>query len=246
MDILSVLGLLVGFGAILGGQYLEGGHIDSIMNAVALLIVLGGTLGAVMLQTPLNTFIRALKMLRWIFFPLKYSPEEELNKILEWNHIARKEGLFKLESAAEFEDNLFTQKGLQLIADGGTAEMIRDVLENDLDIQEHNDLQAAKVFEAMGGYSPTIGIIGAVLGLIHVMGNLADPSSLGAGIAVAFIATIYGVALANLLFLPIAGKLKTLVQRRSSLQMMMIEGLICVADGDNPRNIESRLQAYLS
>jgi chemotaxis protein MotA len=246
MDILSVLGLLVGFGAILGGQYLEGGHIDSIMNAVALLIVLGGTLGAVMLQTPMNTFIRALKMLRWIFFPPRHSPEEALNKILEWNQIARKEGLFKLESAAEFEDNLFTQKGLQLIADGGTPEMIRDVLENDLDIQEHNDLQAAKVFEAMGGYSPTIGIIGAVLGLIHVMGNLADPSSLGAGIAVAFIATIYGVALANLLFLPIAGKLKTLVQRRSSLQMMMIEGLIGVADGDNPRNIESRLQAYLS
>jgi chemotaxis protein MotA len=246
MDILSVLGLLVGFGAILGGQYLEGGHIDSIMNAVALLIVLGGTLGAVMLQTPMNTFIRALQMLRWIFFPPKYSPEEELNKILEWNQIARKEGLFKLESAAEFEDNLFTQKGLQLISDGGTPEMIRDVLENDLDIQEHNDLQSAKVFEAMGGYSPTIGIIGAVLGLIHVMGNLADPSSLGAGIAVAFIATIYGVTLANLLFLPIAGKLKTLVQRRSSLQMMMIEGLICVADGDNSRNIESRLQAYLS
>lgn len=246
MDILSVIGLIVGFGAILGGQYLEGGHIDSIMNAVALLIVLGGTLGAVMLQTPLNTFIRALKMLSWIFFPPKQSPEETLNKILEWNQIARKEGLFKLESAAEFEDNLFTQKGLQLIADGSTTEMIRDVLENDLDIQEDNDLQAAKVFDAMGGYSPTIGIIGAVLGLIHVMGNLADPSSLGAGIAVAFIATIYGVALANLLFLPIAGKLKTLIQRRSSLQMMMIEGLIGVADGDNPRNIESRLQAYLS
>jgi chemotaxis protein MotA len=224
MDILSILGLLIGFGAILGGQYLEGGHIDSIMNAVALLIVLGGTLGAVMLQTPLNTFVRALKMLRWIFFPPKYSPEDTLKKVLEWNQIARKEGLFKLESAAEAEDNLFTQKGLQLIADGSTPDM---------------------VFEAMGGYSPTIGIIGAVLGLIHVMGNLADPSSLGAGIAVAFIATIYGVALANLLFLPIAGKLKTLILRRSSLQMMMIEGLIGVADGDNPRNIESRLQAYL-
>jgi len=245
MDILSVLGLLIGFGAILGGQYLEGGHIQSIMNAVALLIVLGGTLGAVMLQTPLNTFISGLRMLRWVFFPPKQSPEEMLDKILAWNQIARKEGLFKLESSAELEDNLFAQKGLQLIADGSSPDMIRDVLENDLDIQEHNDLQAAKIFEAMGGYSPTIGIIGAVLGLIHVMGNLADPASLGAGIAVAFIATIYGVALANLLFLPIAGKLKTLIQRRSSMQMMIIEGLIGVADGDNPRNIESRLQAYL-
>jgi chemotaxis protein MotA len=246
MDILSVLGLIIGFGAILGGQYLEGGHIDSIMNAVALLIVLGGTLGAVMLQTPLNTFVRALNMLVWIFFPPQNSPEKALDKILSWSVIARKEGLFKLESAAEFEENLFAQKGLQLISDGATPEMIRDILESDMDIQEYNDLQSAKVFEAMGGYSPTIGIIGAVLGLIHVMGNLADPSSLGAGIAVAFIATIYGVALANLLFLPISGKLKTLIQRRASLQIMIIEGLVGVADGDNPRNIESRLQAYLN
>ena len=246
MDILSILGLLIGFGAIIGGQYLEGGHLDSIMNAVALFIVLGGTLGAVMVQTPLNTFIRALKMLAWIFVPPKFSPEQTLENIIEWNQIARKEGLFQLESAAELQEDLFTQKGLQLIADGGSPEMIREVLESDLDIQEHNDLQSARVFEAMGGYSPTIGIIGAVLGLIHVMGNLADPSSLGAGIAVAFVATIYGVGLANLLFLPIGGKLKTLIQRRSSLQMMIIEGLIGVAEGDNPRNIETRLQAYLS
>jgi len=246
MDILSFLGLIVGFGAIIGGQYLEGGHIDSIMNAVALLIVLGGTLGAVMLQTPLNTFIRAIKMLSWVFIPPKFSPEEILDKILDWNQIARKEGLFKLETLAELEDDLFTQKGLQLIADGATPEMIREILENDLDIQEHHDIQSSKVFEAMGGYSPTIGIIGAVLGLIHVMGNLADPSSLGSGIAVAFIATIYGVVLANLVFLPIGNKLKTLIERRSQVYMMLIEGLISVADGDNPRNIESRLQAYIS
>ena len=246
MDILSVLGLIVGYGAILGGQYLEGGHIDSIMNAVALLIVLGGTLGAVMLQTPLNTFVRALNMLVWIILPPQNLPEETLDKILNWSEMARKEGLFRLESAAKIEENLFTQKGLHLISDGATTDMIRDILESDMDIQEYNDLQSAKVFEAMGGYSPTIGIIGAVLGLIHVMGNLADPSSLGAGIAVAFIATIYGVALANLLFLPISGKLKTLIQRRGNLQIMIIEGLIGVANGDNPRNIESRLQSYLN
>ncbi len=246
MDILSIAGLLLGFGAILGGQYLEGGHIESIMNAVALLIVLGGTVGAVMLQTPLDTFVRGLKMLNWIFFTPKNSPEETLDKIIGWSDTARKEGLFKLESAARLEEDLFTQKGLQLIADGAPTEMIREILETDMDIQEHTDTQAAKVFESMGGYSPTIGIIGAVLGLIHVMGNLADPTSLGAGIAVAFIATIYGVALANLLFLPVSGKLKTLIQRRVSLQMMLIEGLIGVADGENPRNIESRLQAYLN
>jgi len=245
MDILSFLGLIIGFGAIIGGQHLEGGHLDSIMNAVALLIVLGGTLGAVMLQTPLDTFIRAIKMLVWVFIPPKYSRQDLLEKIIEWNAIARKEGLFKLESVAEFEDDLFIQKGLQLIADGATPEMIREILENDLDIQEQHDIQSSKVYEAMGGYSPTIGIIGAVLGLIHVMGNLADPSSLGSGIAVAFVATIYGVVLANLVFLPIGNKLKTLIERRSQMYMMLIEGLISVADGDNPHNIETRLQAYI-
>lgn len=245
MDILSILGLIVGFGAILGGQVLEGGHLDTIMNAVALLIVLGGTVGAVMLQTPLNTFLQSLKMLTWVIIPPKNSPAQTLDKILEWNQIARKEGLIVLESIAMDEEDLFIQKGLQLISDGAEPESIRDVLETDLDIQESSGLQAAKVYEAMGGYSPTIGIIGAVMGLIHVMGNLADPSSLGSGIAVAFVATIYGVGLANLLFLPIGNKLKTLIGRRSNMQMMLIEGLVGVANGDNPRNIESRLQAYL-
>ena len=212
---------------------------------MALLIVLGGTLGAVMLQTPMNTFLRALKMTVWIFKPPQQSAKRLLEKILDWNQIARREGLLRLEAMAMEETDIFTQKGLQLIADGAEPEIIREILEADLDIMENNDLQAAKVYEAMGGYSPTIGIIGAVLGLIHVMGNLADPSSLGSGIAVAFVATIYGVGLANLLFLPIGNKLKTLVQRRTQLQMMLIDGLISVADGDNPRNIESRLQAYL-
>ncbi len=246
MDILSILGLIVGFGAILLGQQLEGGHLDTILNAVAMLIVLGGTLGAVMLQTPMNTFVRAMRMSIWIFTPPSQSPSVVLEKILEWNQIARREGLVRLESVAMDETDFFVQKGLQLIADGAEPELIREVMENDLDIQESDDIQAAKVFEAMGGYSPTIGIIGAVMGLIHVMGNLADPSSLGSGIAVAFVATIYGVALANLLFLPMGNKLKSVVAQRSRIQMMMIEGLIGVADGDNPRNIESRLQAYLN
>jgi chemotaxis protein MotA len=246
MDILSIIGLIVGFGAIIVGQYLEGGHIETILNAVALLIVLGGTLGAVMLQTPMNTFLRAMRMSMWVFIPPKLSPSSLLEKILEWNLVARREGLIRLEAMAMDEKDLFTQKGLQLIADGAEPEMIREVLENDLDLEESDDIQAAKVYEAMGGYSPTIGIIGAVMGLIHVMGNLADPSSLGSGIAVAFVATIYGVALANLLFLPVGNKLKSVVAQRSRVRMMLIEGLIGVADGDNPRNIESRLQAYLN
>jgi len=246
MDILSIIGLTVGFGAIIVGQYLEGGHIETILNSVALLIVLGGTLGAVMLQTPMNTFLRAMRLSLWVFMPPKLSASNLLEKILEWNQVARREGLVRLESMAMDEKDLFVQKGLQMIADGAEPEMIREVLENDLDLEESDDIQAAKVYEAMGGYSPTIGIIGAVMGLIHVMGNLADPSSLGSGIAVAFVATIYGVALANLLFLPIGNKLKAVVAQRTRVRMMLIEGLIGVADGDNPRNIESRLQAYLN
>ncbi len=246
MDILSILGLIVGFGAILGGQHLEGGHLDTILNAVAMLIVLGGTIGAVMLQTPLPTFLRALRITSWVFVPPKISAADTLDAILEWNQIARKEGLLRLESVAMDEEDLFRQKGLQLIADGAEPELIREIMEADLDIQESNDISASKVYEAMGGYSPTIGIIGAVMGLIHVMGNLADPASLGSGIAVAFVATIYGVALANMLFLPMSSKLRAIIDQRSRVQMMLIEGLISVADGDNPRNIESRLQAYLN
>ena len=246
MDILSIVGLIVGFGAILGGQHLEGGHIGTLLNSVAFLIVMGGTLGAVMVQTPLNTFLRALRMLVWVFIPPPASAKITLDKILEWSGIARKEGLIRLESIALDEQDLFTQKGLQLIADGAEPEIIREIMETDLDLQEHNDMESAKVFEAMGGYSPTIGIIGAVMGLIHVMGNLADPSALGSGIAVAFVATIYGVVLANLLFLPVGNKLKSVVSHRSRIQMMLVEGLVSVAEGDNPRNIESRLQAYLN
>lgn len=246
MDILSVLGILIGFGAIIIGQSLDGGHIDSILNSVAFLIVFGGTIGAVMLQTPIHTFLRSLKILPWVFFPPPLSAENTLDRILEWSQVARKEGLIRLESVATDETDLFIQKGLQLIADGSEPEMIREIMETDLDLQEGYDLAASKVYDALGGYSPTIGIIGAVMGLIHVMGNLADPASLGAGIAVAFIATIYGVAFANLFFLPVGSKLKAIVIRRSHLQMMITEGLISVASGENPRNIESRLQAYLT
>lgn len=246
MDIFSFLGLIIGFGAILLGQQIEGGHIDSIINAAAMIIVFGGTLGAVMLQTPLKTFIHALKLLKWVFITPKQSPETTLTKIIEWKNIARKEGLIRLEASAIAEDDPFIQKGLQLLADGAEARQIREILETDLDLQESRDLLAAKVYEAMGGYSPTIGIIGAVMGLIHVMSNLTDPASLGPGIAIAFVATIYGITLANLLFLPIGNKLKILIDEDSRMKMMLIEGLISVAAGDNPKNIENRLQAYLN
>jgi chemotaxis protein MotA len=236
MDILSVIGLLVGFGAILGGQFLEGGHIASLINGPACLIVLGGTVGAVMLQTPFGIFMSSLKMVLWTVFPPKLRSEEAIVKIMEWSNIARKEGLLGLEDIAENETDPFAQKGLQLLVDGSEPEIIRRVMEVDLDAKEHFGNAAAKVFENMGGYSPTIGIIGAVMGLIHVMQNLADPSKLGSGIA---------TALANLLFLPIAGKLKSLVHAQSQLHEMIVEGVISIAEGENPRNIETKLQGFV-
>lgn len=245
MDILSLIGLVVAFGSILGGQVLEGGHIGSIMNAVALLIVLGGTTGAVMLQTPLPVFMNALKITSWVFLPPKLEAHAAIEKIVGWSNIARKEGLLGLESVTETEPDLFARKGLQLLVDGSEPDVIRTILEVEIDAREHHDVQSAKVYEGMGGYCPTVGIIGAVMGLIHVMGNLADPSALGSGIAVAFVATIYGVGLANLFFLPFAVKLKSLIHNQTQFRTMILEGIISIAQGENPRNIETKLQGYV-
>ena len=246
MDLLSIFGLILGLGAILGGQAIEGGHASSLMNGPAILIVFGGTLGAVMLQVPFVVFMRSMKMMVWIVFPPKLGGGQMIEKIMEWSNIARKEGLLGLEAIAETEEDSFARKGLQLLVDGSEPEVIRRVMEVEMEAKEHLDTQASKVFEAMGGYSPTVGIIGAVMGLIHVMENLADPSKLGAGIATAFVATIYGVGLANLVFLPFANKLKSRIHAHMQLQEMMVEGVISIAEGENPRNIETKLQGFVS
>jgi chemotaxis protein MotA len=197
-----------------------------------------------MVQTPLQTFVRAMRMASWVFVPVKLRPEEAAEKIVSWSNIARRQGLLGLEAIAEEEPDQFARKGLQLLVDGSEPEIIRAILEVEIDNKEHRDIQAAKVFDGMGGYSPTIGIIGAVMGLIHVMNNLADPSKLGSGIATAFVATIYGVGFANLLFLPMANKLKSQVHNQTQFREMVVEGVISIAEGENPRNIETKLQGY--
>ncbi len=245
MDILSILGILLAFGAILGGNMLEGGQIDSLVNGPALVIVFGGTVGAILLQSPVSVFLHALRTAGTVFVTPKITLLPSIEKIVGWSNIARKEGLLGLEEIAEEEPDLFVRKGMQLLVDGTEPEMIRTIMEVELESKEQHDLQAARVFESMGGYSPTIGIIGAVMGLIHVMENLADPSRLGAGIATAFVATIYGVGLANLFLLPFGNKMKSLALSRSHYREMMIEGIISIAEGENPRNIESKLKGYL-
>ncbi len=245
MDILTILGVIIGFGAILGGNLLEGGHLSSLINGPAAVIVIGGTLGAALLQSSLKIYLGSLRLFTWVIWPPKLGLKENLKKIIEWSEIARREGLLGLEAVVDEEKDQFAKKGLQLLVDGGEPEVIRDTLLLELEAVEAKQLQSAKVYDAMGGYSPTIGIIGAVMGLIHVMQNLSDPSKLGGGIATAFVATIYGVGLANLFLLPVASKLKTQIHAYSQAREMIIEGIAAIAEGENPRNVEIKLQGYL-
>jgi chemotaxis protein MotA len=187
----------------------------------------------------------AIRILPWIFKPPSMVRPELIKKMVEWSNTARKQGLLGLESVIEAEPDDFVRKGLQLVIDGSEPDQIRSILEVDLHVREQSDTRAAKVFEGMGIYSPTLGIIGAVLGLMAVMQNLADPSKLGHGIAAAFVATIYGIGLANLFFLPVANKLKVVIAGLSESREMVIEGMIGIAQGENPRGIESKLQGYL-
>jgi chemotaxis protein MotA len=231
--------------AIIAGAILKGAGVEALLSSAAFMIVVVGTMAATCLQTPLNVMRRAFVMLPWVFRPPARAPAAQIAKLVEWSGIARKQGLLGLEPILRREPDAFLRKGLQLVVDGSAPDTIRSTLEVDMYARETADLRAARVFEAMGVYSPTLGIIGAVLGLMAVMQNLADPSKLGHGIAAAFTATVYGIGLANLLFLPMANKLKVAVQSHAHEHEMLIEGLICIAQGDNPRVIESRLRGYL-
>ncbi|MBW8190784.1 flagellar motor protein [Neiella marina] len=245
MDKSTLLGLIIGFGAILLGQVWEGGNLLALLSFPAFLIVVGGTLGAVLLQTPLVVVKRAITQLGWMFNPPELPLEHSIEKIITWSHASRQEGLLGLENQILDEPDPFVQKGLTLLVDGADASTIREMLDIEMVMQRELQLDAAKTYEAMGGYSPTIGIIGAVLGLIQAMNYLSDPDQLGVGIATAFVATIYGVGFANLLYLPIANKMRYHIYSIVNYQELMVEGLVAVAHGENPRNIELRLRAFL-
>lgn len=245
MDILSVIGLVLAVCAVLMGAVLKGAGIKALLSAAAFMIVVVGTIAAICLQTPLPVMKHAFRILPWILRPPSIERAELIKKMLDWSNTARKQGLLGLEGVIEKEQDDFLRKGLQLVVDGSEPDVIRTTLELDMHVREQADTRGAKVFEGMGIYSPTLGIIGAVLGLMAVMQNLADPSKLGVGIAAAFVATIYGIGLANLFFLPAANKLKVVIQSQSEVREMVIEGMISIAQGENPRSIESKLQGYL-
>lgn len=245
MDVLSIIGLSLGLCAIVLGAILKGAGLVGLLSAAAFVIVVVGTIAAICVQTPLPVMKHALRIFPWVMRPPPLNGQQFIQKMVEWSNIARKQGLLGLEPQLNSEPDGFVRKALQLVVDGSEPEAIRSVMEVELDAREHADTTAARVFEGMGVYSPTLGIIGAVLGLMAVMQNLADPSKLGHGIAAAFTATVYGIALANLFFLPVAAKLKVTIQAQSQVRHMVIEGMISIAQGENPRSIESKLQGYL-
>ena len=245
MDWGSLSGIAIAIIGILLGQAIEGGHIGSLVQPAAFLIVLCGTLGAVLLQTSIKNFIAGCLMLRQVFVTPVDDRQVLANRINMWSHFARKEGIFMLEPFLKKETEPFIKKGLRLMIDGTPPDKIREICALDMHYYENQQRNASRIWSAAGGYAPTVGILGAVLGLIHVMENLSDPSRLGGGIAVAFVATIYGVGLANLIFLPVSNKLRAQIQHEMMRREMLLNAWVSIASGDHPRIVEERLLTYL-
>jgi chemotaxis protein MotA len=243
-DIASLAGLVVAFGGILGGLLIEGGRIKDVSQFTAALIVLGGTSGAVMVSTPLRTLIGGLKRLKGVFFDSRIEIDGMIEEVIGFATKARKNGLVSLEQEAFAIEDPFLKKALTLAVDGTDLQEIRKMLELEIGLEEHHAEAEAKVFECAGGYAPTVGIIGAVMGLIQVMKNLANIDEVGHGIAVAFVATVYGVGLANLFLLPAASKIKARIHAETQRKELILEGVAGIVEGLNPKLIRSKLESY--
>lgn len=234
----------MGFGAVFGGAVLEGLHITALIQPTAALILLGGTFGACFVSFPLPAIIKAFKDVKIAFLPANVDHESVVKDIINYATKARRNGLISLEQEAQTARDPFVKKGISLVVDGIDPQKLRETLEADIMAFEDHSKHSVEFYEAAGGYSPTIGIIGAVLGLIHVMSNLSDTSKLGGGIAVAFVATIYGLMIANIICLPIASKLKIRMKEEVLRRVMILEGLIAIQNGENPHFIEQKLKAF--
>ena len=243
-DLATLLGLVIAIGAILGGLLIEGGKVGDILQFTAGMIVMGGTLGAVMVATPLKVLIGAAKRMLGVFFDPSAPFGVLIDELVGYASKARKSGLVGLEEEAQASTDPFLQKALMLAVDGTDLQELRNMLEIDMTLHEHHGEAEAKVFEAAGGFAPTIGIIGAVLGLIQVMKNLANIDEVGHGIAVSFVATVYGVGAANLLFLPAAAKIKARLHLESHRKEMILEAVCGIIEGLNPKIIRAKLEAY--
>jgi chemotaxis protein MotA len=244
-DILSLLGAPIGLGLILAGQAIEGGSVRTLLQLPAALVVIGGTLGAVLLSFGTADVRAAFRSLRTAYIDALEPAQMVIARVLAYSTRARRTGVLSLEPDLDSEPDPFLRRALSMAVDGATQAEIRHTLEVEMDARAEEEEIPSRVFEAAGGYAPTIGILGAVIGLIHVMENLADPSKLGSGIAVAFVATIYGVGSANLLFLPIASRLRQRAEAAARRRELLIDAALAIQEGVNPRLIEQRLSGFM-
>ena len=244
LDATSVVGLLIGVGAVAAAQALDGGEIRSVLHGTAAVIVFGGTLGATLLSFPRRQVFQAFRMLRGVVFEPSDDRNATADAMVRCARLARANGLLALEEQAERQADPLVQKALRLVADGVGSKHVRELVEIHIANDEERDQEPARVFEALGGYAPTFGILGAVLGLIRVMENLGDPARLGAGIATAFVATVYGVGAANLVFLPMAAKLRARAAGRALRGEMVLEAVLAIQEGLSPRLVEEKLETY--
>src|SRR5438876_8364096 len=246
MDLSTVLGIVVALGGILLGQAIEGGSVLQILQPTAAMIVFGGTLGAVMISFPMSVLKQAAADLLHVFKEDKVQPNDVIDEVVRFTNKARREGIISLEKDAAGVKDEFFRKSIMMAVDGSEPKELRQTMEVELQYMEERGDYSPKVYEAAGGYSPTVGIIGAVLGLIQVMQHLDNIDEVGKGIAVAFVATIYGVGIANLFFLPFAGKMRIQLRERHQCREMMLEGVISILEGMNPRMLEVKLSGFLN
>jgi len=245
MDISSLAGVTVALLSVLLGFYVEGGSLGILLQPAGFLIVCGGTIGAVLLQTDIRVFLHGVAMLKRVFISRDRDLNPMIDDIMSWVHISRKDGILKLELIGQEIEDSFIKRGLNLIIDGTPPDKLREILEIELSTFEETERQSIKIWEAAAGYSPTLGILGAVLGLTHVMESLSDPSKIGSGIATAFVSTVYGVGMANLIFLPISNKLKAINRLELSRREMLAAAFLAIAMGENRSVLKDRLDSYI-
>jgi chemotaxis protein MotA len=245
MELFSFLGVVIGFGALLFGTVLEGGDLHLILNPVAFLIVMGGTLGAVMVHTPTKVFLKSLGSFPRVFFPPKLQAGYVVKNFLLMARSYKKEGQLSVISYERKFQDPFIKKSLKMLMDGSSVSLMKDILNLDISLEERNQQLHSDFYKSLGGYSPTIGLVGAILGLINVMSNLGNPELLGHGLAVAFVSTLYGVAFANLVFLPVAEKLAILSESEAMFRDMIVTGIVSIREGESHAITEARMRSFL-
>ncbi|MEK3950152.1 flagellar motor protein [Paenibacillus sp. FSL H7-0703] len=245
MDITIVLGIIAGIIALIGGFLWEGGEFTGLLQGTSALIVFGGTFAAVVISYPASKLKTIPTALRMAFSREENPTEQYIEDLVSMAATSRRSGVLALERTSSEHPNAFLREGLQLVIDGTEQEQIKQILELELDAIEHKHEGYAKIFESAGGYAPTMGIIGTVMGLIHVLGSLTEPTALGPSIAVAFIATLYGVASANLIFLPIASKIRAASESEIITMDLLLQGILAIQNGENPKLVRKKLEFFI-